>query len=246
LITRPRSEPGNSSAVVAFSKVAVPKPVRIFRTQAAGVKMKTPEMNLKQTTSIKNITPQKDENVRVIKLEKGTRKNTSTLGKPNFFLRSSVRHTVFLDNFQKEFEDLQLRVKKETEFHANPLPRTTFTKPRELPKPKREPLKPMEPNFECEERLRKRREFDRQVAVNMEKKKQKDEQRIHQVVEDENMHINLIRRRPISEGGLLFKAKPVETQDKFPTAKPIVRPLTQPKSPLLLTKLRASNDYTGV
>ena len=56
--------------------------------------------------------------------------------------------------------------------------------------------------------------------------------------EEENRDINVKRRTSVSEGGLLFKAKPIETEDKYPCPAPKHIPLTEPKSPLLLTSAR--------
>ena len=59
--------------------------------------------------------------------------------------------------------------------------------------------------------------------------------------EEENRDINIRRRTSVSEGGLLFKAKPIEKDDKFPCPRPKHIPLTEPKSPFLLTNYRRTS-----
>lgn len=59
--------------------------------------------------------------------------------------------------------------------------------------------------------------------------------------DEENRNINIMRRKSISEGGLMYKAKEILREDPYPVATPEYRPLTEPKSPMLRTKLRAES-----
>ena len=56
------------------------------------------------------------------------------------------------------------------------------------------------------------------------------------------MEINQLRRMSVKEGGMAFKANPIVTKDKYPCAHVKAAPLTQPKSPYLLTKQRAKTN----
>ena len=57
-------------------------------------------------------------------------------------------------------------------------------------------------------------------------------------IEKENREILELRKKTVEEGGLLFKAKPIQTKDVYKTKASVMQPLTQPKSPLLQTKNR--------
>lgn len=248
VISRICSKPREYSKGEVFSKVAVPK--TILRTSVkestfmCNMSPKTPssaKIRRKQLKSRpRSVSRELCKNSRICDNDDAKQSTClkSFVPHDNFFLRSSARHEAFLETFQKTVDHLQSRLKGDSEFHANPLPKTTFTRPRELTKPIRKHFVSVQPVFECDERLRKHREFDRQVAEKMERKKQDDEQRLLLATEKENAQINLLRRTSIEQGGLLFKAKPVITEDIFPASKPPMRPLTQPKSPFLLTKAR--------
>ena len=61
----------------------------------------------------------------------------------------------------------------------------------------------------------------------------------HSLTHSLTQEINQLRRMSVKEGGMAFKANPIVTKDKYPCAHVKAAPLTQPKSPYLLTKQRA-------
>ena len=54
--------------------------------------------------------------------------------------------------------------------------------------------------------------------------------------------VSIMRRKSVAEGGLMYKAKDIIREDPYPVANPVRAPLTEAKSPLLMTKVRASQQ----
>ena len=94
--------------------------------------------------------------------------------------------------------------------------------------------------FLSDSRAEKRREFDAIVSQKIaEREIVKEAERIKKT-EDEERQLQEMRRKPVSEGGLNFVAAPILSVDPFPVRVPDLLPTTNPKSPFLITKLRAS------
>jgi Targeting protein for Xklp2 (TPX2) domain len=156
-----------------------------------------------------------------------------------FSLKSIWRHQLSVESLTKAVEDEMAREKEDTEFHAKVAPKGTFSRPRELPKKERSPLKVLSPNFETTERARRRKSFDRKVKANKKQEEAENDRKVAELNDQENRAINVMRRTSIADGGLMFKASPIVTEDLYPTATPVSLPLTEAKSPFLLTKQRA-------
>ena len=60
--------------------------------------------------------------------------------------------------------------------------------------------------------------------------------------DEENRDINIMRRKSVAEGGLMYKAKEILREDPYPVGNPEYRPLTEPLSPMLMTKMRAESQ----
>lgn len=156
-----------------------------------------------------------------------------------FSLQSLSRHEMSVHQLSKNVEQQLIKEKKEHNFHAQPVAKKAFTKPREVPKSTRKPLQVISPNFQSEKRADRRKSFERKLKESTIKKELEKKSLMSKQHDEENHNINILRRKSIAEGGLMFKANPIITDDKFPTAKPIMTPLTEPKSPMLRTALRA-------
>lgn len=169
---------------------------------------------------------------------KPTKKSTEF---EEFELRGAYRHQASEEAMLRDIENMINKNRAESVFRACKLPKSTFEPNFKPKKEARKPLVTVEPKFESDIRMQKRKEFDGKIA-----KKIFEDERLKEVLrlkklEDEENEIKELRRKPVSEGGLQFVAAPIQDKDLFPT-KPITQiPLTDPKSPFLLTKARASN-----
>jgi hypothetical protein len=76
--------------------------------------------------------------------------------------------------------------------------------------------------------------------VNKLKQEEKENKEKQQAVmqDKENFELNKLRRAPVSQGGMCFKASKVLSKDPYPTKHVMSTPLTEPKSPNLRTALR--------
>ena len=158
-----------------------------------------------------------------------------------FQLRSVMRHA----DAKEAFSAKATRILKEdyTTFHAKPLPKSTF-EPEVVATPAAPSAvtQPMPVQLESDKRALKRKEYNDMMALRsqeMEKKREEEEKR---QIEKENLEINQLRRLSVKEGGMAFKANPIVTKDKYPCAHVKAAPVTQPKSPYLLTKQRAKTN----
>jgi hypothetical protein len=96
-------------------------------------------------------------------------------------------------------------------------------------------------------RAKKRQEFDEIVHA---KKLEIEQQQLHahkQNEDQENQELHVMRRKSIEEGGLMFKAKPIQKDDLYP-AKYVSKAFepTIPRSPkLLLRERKGGNKMTN-
>jgi hypothetical protein len=166
------------------------------------------------------------------------------LTKPEGFdLRSVDLHIKAEMKLQEELAEEEKRL--QAEFHALPLPSTTYH-PEEIKLPEHELLMPLEVVLETSKRPEQRREFEKQREEIETEKKENKEAQAKAKLDEENMRIRALRRTSAAEGGMLFKANPIITKDMYPTKGPIrSMPLTEPKSPNLLTATRVRSSLVS-
>ncbi len=157
-----------------------------------------------------------------------------------FQLRSVVRHT----DAKEAFTAKATRILKEdyATFHAKPLPKTTFEPEVVTVTAPSTVTQPMSLQLESDKRALKRKEYNDMILLKNQEIEKKREEEEKKQADKENMEINQLRRMSVKEGGMAFKANPIVTKDKYPCAHVKAAPLTQPKSPYLLTKQRAKTN----
>jgi len=153
-----------------------------------------------------------------------------------FNLSSVVRHAQAAAKFQEDVA--HLLGKDKAEFHALPLPKSTYEVAFQPEIEERTPLMPLAVTLESDIRSNKRAEFNKKMHQSLAEKEQQKEAAARAKLEQENQKIKELRRQSTKEGGMAFVANPVLTKDLYPTHKQHI-PLTEPKSPYLMTKLRA-------
>jgi hypothetical protein len=107
-----------------------------------------------------------------------------------------------LQNLQKEKNRLE-------NFHANPLPASTYEAPVCPAKSHHEPVVPDNISLVSDVRSQKRKEFDQQQAQRNIELNQKKIEKEKENDDKENNKIKDMRRKSIQEGGMMFKAKPI-------------------------------------
>ena len=158
-----------------------------------------------------------------------------------FQLRSTLRHADAAEKFEHEKE--ALLTGKPAEFHALPLPATTYKPDLEFAEPVHDHTHhtvPLKVTLESELRAQKRHEFDLTMGAKMAQLEALQETLAQQKLEQEKQRVQEMRRRSVEEGGLMFKAKPIVTKDQFPTKLVASAPATTPLSPQLRTRDRSS------
>jgi hypothetical protein len=158
-----------------------------------------------------------------------------------FNLRSSHRHADAVCAFQQEVQAMAEQAKP-VEFHARPVPATNYKPDAVFVEPTdHAPVVPLPVRLESERRAIKRQEFDAVMGLKLAQLEQMQETIAKQKAEQEQRQLHALRRKSVEEGGLMFKAKPIQTQDQFPTRGVPATPVTLPLSPQLRTKTRSSN-----
>ncbi len=92
---------------------------------------------------------------------------------------------------------------------------------------------PEEVSLTSENRAAKRREFNAHVKKQMADLEALQERMAAEKENDERELRRELRNKPISEGGLLFKAAPIQEKDLYKTTIQEKAPLTEPHSPNL-------------
>ena len=159
-----------------------------------------------------------------------------------FNLKSVARHEQIEENKKLQLQQEQEQIYLQTEFHALPVPKTTY-EPKEIKiQSEKELVIPMEIKFESDKRIEMRKSYDQKMKekfAEMElQKKLQDEIK----EQDENKIIQELRMKPINEGGMKFIAQPVLREDLFPSKQVPVIPLTEPKSPVFRTAQRSRTN----
>lgn len=123
------------------------------------------------------------------------------------------------------------------DFHAREAPRTLYEAPMlRRSSESRPPLVIREPTLQTAQRAAggAYEALARRTAEREEEKRRSDAAQ----ADKENAEMNLLRRLPTSEGGLVFKATPVLREDPFPAREVPAKKLTEPESPHLLIDRR--------
>ena len=158
-----------------------------------------------------------------------------------FHLQSEGRHSAAQAQFQQQIDQLK---KEHQEFHARPLPHSTYEPQQVVHKSSqaKELLLPANVELESERRARMRKEFDTQTMQRMAELEQLKQQLQQQQDAEEERRVRIMRRKSVQEGGMTFKAAPIIEKDQFPTRRaPSPRPLTEAHSPDLQTKYRSKS-----
>jgi hypothetical protein len=155
-----------------------------------------------------------------------------------FQLRSSLRHEEAVANFQRESSSLAER-EKLSEFHALPVPKTTYRAETVSAPPAHALVVPLPMRLQSGLRAAKRADFNQEVGQNAAKLADMRNTLTKQKLQREGLEVQERRRKTIAEGGLMFQAKPISTADQYPTQAVPSTPLTTPFSPKLLTKARS-------
>lgn len=158
-----------------------------------------------------------------------------------FHLNSVARHQEAVAKFET---DIMLEEShKKTEFHARPVPSTVLNPSFKIEKDENHvPIKPVDLTFESEKRAAKRKEFDITVAQQKKESQKKKNEDEKLKADLENQEINILRRKSIQEGGLIFKAQPIITKDLYPSKQTKSIPLTTPISPKFISKMSKKFD----
>ena len=158
-----------------------------------------------------------------------------------FALKSTMRHELSKHELHRNINEQLNKAKEMSNFKAQPAP--AFNRPREVPKSVRKPLtKVISPTFESDKRAERRKSFDNKMRQSMAEKEMQAALEAEYKADEENRDINIMRRKSVAEGGLMYKAKDIIREDPYPVANPVRAPLTEAKSPLLMTKVRASQQ----
>lgn len=155
-----------------------------------------------------------------------------------FKLKTDERHSQYHEATMKSMEKMQQDVKKMAEFHARPLPSTTHHPGFTPAHSEKEPVTPRNIHLNSEQRAQQRKCFDAAVYKARQDEKDLREQQKVAKQEKENIELQRLRRTPVSEGGMLFKASEVMTKDPYRVKHVNSNPLTEPISPNLRTALR--------
>lgn len=138
-----------------------------------------------------------------------------------FHLQTDDRHAVAASRLAK---DEEIRCAKEIEdmhFHARPMPKATNdpTAAFKVHKDGKPVTRPEAISFATDERVNKRKIFEKELA--RKRKAQADQLHILEQEKEKSdiENLNMLRRRPIEEGGLCFKAAPYSALNSGSTTK---------------------------
>jgi hypothetical protein len=166
-----------------------------------------------------------------------------------FHLLSVDRHEASMEAFHlqmmHDIENKMMEEEKHKNFKAKPLPKSTY-EPETIVVPSTgkgdeenhhpNMIKSVEIILESDKRAEKRRQFDEMCKKQQFNQELLQQQLLQEKELNKQRELALLRRKSMEEGGLMFKAKPVLSQDPFPLKRkrlPLRQTLTTPKSPNL-------------
>jgi targeting protein for Xklp2 len=129
-----------------------------------------------------------------------------------FHLVTDARHEISEASIRAQQEREKQQLEEQSKFHARPVPKSIESGKGFVPRlEEKEPTKPLNVVLQSEERAEKRRRFEQELArrqkvLEAEKARMQD-----MLAKKENEEVQELRRKPVSEGGLCFKAEPVNS-----------------------------------
>lgn len=156
-----------------------------------------------------------------------------------FHLATNDRHIKALERMKEVMKENQVQP---AQFHAKPVPKSTYQPTMKIEPSDRVPLMPKSINLHSDQRAIQRKEFDSSIAkaaAELIRQKEEDEAR---KVADENKAIKLLRKKSIEEGGMQFVAAPIMSEDPFPCRHVEPPQLTEPHAPHFRTAERAARS----
>lgn len=149
-----------------------------------------------------------------------------------FKLRSQIRHEHYDSKFQEKLKTEEAEFQRE--FHALPLPKTTFAADFSVVLDginKVSSIAPQAVSLETDVRATRRKLAEQEWAQKRKEEEETSRRREKEKEDQENLIIRQLRRKSHLEGGMTFKAAKIVTVDKFPS-KLVEKPaLTVPVSP---------------
>jgi targeting protein for Xklp2 len=127
-----------------------------------------------------------------------------------FHLVTDSRHEASEARLRAQQEREKQLLEEESKFHARPVPKSIEAGKGFVPHlEEKEPTKPLKIALQSDERAEKRRLFEEELA-RRQKLLEAEKARIREMEsKKENEEVQQLRRKPVSEGGLCFKAAPV-------------------------------------
>lgn len=162
-----------------------------------------------------------------------------------FRLRGAALHQADAQHLQETQRKIDQEAADKAHFHARPVPKTLYEKDFEVVHEERAPLIPLDLTFESDQRACKRKEFDDMMVLKMAQLEEQKELAAKRKLDAENRRIKDLRNLPVEEGGMAFKAKPVdprifESNGELGVPKVSSKALTEAKSPLFTSRYRTS------
>jgi hypothetical protein len=181
--------------------------------------------------------PNLEENVFVPKL------SNKPLTEPQpFDLLSNYKHEEYTQQFELQKKILEEEQTK-CSFKAKPLPKTTYEP--SIPSvvvnnvdvnDENSPTahnctKPVTVALESDKRALKRQEFNKQIQLKIQQQEEEQQHEEQERDRKEKLRLQELRRKSIYDGGLQFKARPIQTNDLYPNKHVKPAPVTVPKAP---------------
>jgi len=161
-----------------------------------------------------------------------------------FNLEGVRRHEQALREREEKLEHDRIEAREKAQVKARALPATTYRPVFEIQTSSRELVSPQEVQLHSDRRAKERALFEKenQERLALAEEIRRQNEQTQKMIEE--MEIKNLRRKPVEEGGLVFKARPVPDLSEPPLTLTSDRDLTLPKTPNFQTKLRprARND----
>jgi hypothetical protein len=127
-----------------------------------------------------------------------------------FHLATDSRHEASEARLRAQLEREKRQLEEKSKFHARPVPKSVESGKGFVPQLEdKEPTKPLNVVLQSEERAEKRRRFEQELSRRQKLLEAEKARMQAMLVKKENEEVHELRRKPVSEGGLCFKAGPV-------------------------------------
>lgn len=162
-----------------------------------------------------------------------------------FELLSNYKHDEYTQQFELHKKVFEEEEQTKCNFKAKPLPKTTF-EPSILPNgianhnidvnDENSPTahnctKPLNVALESDKRALKRQEFNKQIQLKIQQQEEVQHHDEEERDRKEKLRLQELRRKSIYDGGLQFKARPIQMDDLYPNKHVKPAPVTVPKAP---------------